>query len=59
MQPDFTVETLAEALRLSKPTIWKHIGNGSIHAYRLGRSVRIPHQELERIRNDNRIGGES
>lgn len=59
MSTEFTVASFAEALCVSKPTIWRYIGNGTIHAYRFGRSVRIPYKELERIRNDNRIGGQS
>jgi len=56
---DFTIQQFAHSLRVSLPTVWKYIGRGEIHAYKLGRSVRIPYEELERIRNDNRIGGES
>ena len=58
MTTDFTVSTLASALCISKPTVWKYIGNGTIHAYRLGRSVRIPYDELNRLRFENRIGGD-
>lgn len=54
---DFTVQEFANTLRVSMPTVWKYIGLGSIHAYKIGRSVRIPNSELDRIRSENRIGG--
>lgn len=59
MRTEFTVATFADALCVSKPTVWRYIGTGEIHAYRLGRSVRIPYEELERLRNHYRIGCES
>jgi len=57
MTTEFTVASFADALNLSQPTIWRYITSGEIRAYKLGRSVRIPYQELERIRSANRIGG--
>lgn len=56
---DFTIQEFATALQISQPTVWKYIGLGSIHAYKIGRSVRIPRSELSRIRAENRIGGVS
>lgn len=55
MKSDFTVGEFAQILSVSLPTIWKFIGRGDISAYRLGRSVRIPFEELARIRESNRI----
>ncbi|NRP95958.1 Helix-turn-helix domain protein [Marinobacterium sp. xm-g-59] len=55
MKSDFTVNEFAQVLSVSLPTIWKYIGRGDIAAYRVGRSVRIPHDELARIRESNRI----
>ena len=54
---DLTVKGLAEALNVSLPTVWKYIKSGNIHAYKVGRAVRIPYTELDRIREDNRIEG--
>jgi excisionase family DNA binding protein len=54
---DFTIQSFADAIGVSKPTIWKYISDGSIHAYRLGKTVRIPFDQLDRLRTDNRIGG--
>ena len=55
MNADFTVANFAEVINLSKPTVWKYISTGSIRAYRMGKSVRIPFTELDRIRNENRV----
>lgn len=54
---EFTVKSFANEIGVSLPTVWKYIGLGTIHAYKLGRAVRIPSSELERLRADNRIGG--
>lgn len=59
MTTDFTVDQFAKAIGVSKPTVWKHIGQGTLHAYRLGRCVRIPSSELDRIREENKLGGAS
>lgn len=54
---DLTVKSFANEVGVSMPTVWKYIGLGEIHAYKIGRSVRIPYFELVRFRTDNRIGG--
>ena len=44
-----TVDELAQACRVSPITIRRRIDAGEIRAFRVGRSVRIPVAELERI----------
>lgn len=56
---DLTIKEFAATLNVSLPTIWKYIKSGDINAYKVGRSVRIPHTEIDRIRVDNRIGGKN
>lgn len=55
MTTDLTIEQFSRLVGVSKPTVWKYIGNGSIGAYRLGRSVRIPREEFDRIREENKV----
>lgn len=55
MITDLTIEQFSRLVGVSKPTVWKYIGNGSISAYRLGRSVRIPREEFDRIREENKV----
>ena len=52
---EFTVKEFANALGVSMPTVWKYISKGTINAYKIGRCVRIPSNELQRIRKENRI----
>ncbi len=52
---DYTIAQFALALGVSKPTIWKFIGNGDIEAYKIGRAVRIPSNEYDRFISSNRI----
>lgn len=43
------VPEAAELLALSQKTVWQWIAERRIGVVRLGRSVRIPHSEIERL----------
>jgi excisionase family DNA binding protein len=45
----YTPEQLAELLQVSKPAIYKWAQEGRIKAVRIGRTVRIPATEVERL----------
>ncbi len=45
----YTPEQLAELLQVSKPAIYKWAQEGRIKAVRIGRTVRIPASEVERL----------
>ena len=45
----YTPEQLAELLQVSKPAIYKWAHEGRIKAVRIGRTVRIPATEVERL----------
>lgn len=46
----YTVQEVAEILSLSEQTIRKLIHEGKLHAIRLGRAYRVPHEALVRLR---------
>ncbi len=48
-KPPFSTDSVAELLGVSKRTIERRIADGSIRALKLGRVVRIPASELERL----------
>ena len=50
MLNDLTVSEFARATNTSKTTIWRMIRVGKILTYRMGRAVRIPREELVRLR---------
>lgn len=43
----YTVNEVAELLRVSKLTIWRYINAGKLPAYKLGRDWRIKKSEFE------------
>jgi excisionase family DNA binding protein len=45
----FKVPEFADELNVSKKTIWNRIGDGRLAVLRIGRSVRIPETELNRL----------
>ena len=45
----FTVEEVAEALALSRSTIYRLLKSGDLVATRIGTAVRIPEQALRRF----------
>lgn len=47
-----TVREVAEALRVSTETIRRHVHDGTIRAVTIGRLIRIPAPELERLLDD-------
>lgn len=44
-----TVKEVADALKMNKNTIYIKIRNGLIKTIRVGRSIRITQEELERL----------
>ena len=48
-QEFYTPEQLAKLLQVSKPAIYKWAQEGRIKAVRIGRTVRIPAAEVERL----------
>lgn len=47
-----TTGEVAEALRVSAETIRRHVGDGTIRAVTIGRLIRIPASELDRLLDD-------
>jgi excisionase family DNA binding protein len=52
---DFTVDTFCAASSISRPTAYRMIKAGELHAYKIRNSTRIPHTELARIQRENQI----
>jgi len=52
---DLTIKEVAKVFNISLSSVWKMIGNEMLKSYRVGRSVRIPYSEIDRIREDHRI----
>ena len=48
-RPLLTVGEVAAALRISTETIRRHVHDGTIRAITVGRVIRIPASELERL----------
>lgn len=53
----YTVNEVAELLRVSKLTIWRYINAGKLPAYKLGRDWRIKKSELESFIESRRNNG--
>jgi len=45
-EPLFTITEVAEALRVSKMTIYRLVHSGELPAMRIGRSIRVPSANL-------------
>ena len=52
---DLTIKEVAKVFNISLSSVWKMIGNETLKSYRIGRSVRIPYSEIDRIREDYKI----
>jgi excisionase family DNA binding protein len=50
----YTPEQLAELLQVSKPAIYKWAQEGRIEVVRIGRTVRIPVGEVDRLLSEGR-----
>jgi len=55
MNSDFTVDGFGAAARVSRPTTYRMIKDGLLHAYKIRNSTRIPFTELARLQTENRI----
>ena len=51
----YTPEELAGILKVTRQAIYNWIRQGHIEAVRIGRTVRIPGEEVERVLRDGRI----
>lgn len=49
-QQDYTVDSLAIFLSVSRPTIYKMINDGRLHAYKVGRATRVTVESVEHLR---------
>jgi excisionase family DNA binding protein len=54
-----TIRETAESLNLSQPTIRAWVARRKIGVIRLGRSVRIPATEIERLLSENTVPARS
>ena len=54
-----TVNQTAELLGVSRLTIRRRISDGTINAYRVGRFIRIPRTELDKLLSPIPAGGAS
>ena len=51
----YTPEELAGILKVTRQAIYNWIRQGHIEAVRIGRTVRIPGEEVERVLRDGRV----
>ncbi len=49
-QSDYTVDTAASRLSVSRPTIYKMINTHKLHIYKVGRCTRITAESVEKLR---------
>jgi excisionase family DNA binding protein len=54
---DYTIKGAAQQFNCSQSMVKKLIRNGEIRTYKLGTLVRIPREEIERIKNKNNARG--
>jgi excisionase family DNA binding protein len=47
-----TTQEVADALRVSSETIRRHVHDGTVRAVTIGRVIRIPASELDRLFDD-------
>lgn len=48
----FTIQEVADILRVHRMTIFRHLQDGTIKGIRVGKSWRISEEELERIKRE-------
>ena len=51
--PGFTIAEVAEALRVSKATVYRWISDGRVETLKIGRARRITPQQYERLLADH------
>ena len=47
---DFTIQEVCEVFRCTPPTVYKMMNSGKLDTYTVGRSRRITHESIERVR---------
>jgi putative molybdopterin biosynthesis protein len=55
-QSSYTTEEIAKLLRVSKLTVYDLIKKGEMPAYRVGKQMRVDHQDLEEYKAKSRAG---
>ena len=48
--PDYSVTQVCTKLNVTAPTVYKLINTGKLDSYTIGRSRRITHESIERLR---------
>lgn len=56
MNQSYTIEEVSQLLKISKLTVYDLIKKEELPAYRVGRQMRVDHQDLERYKRKNRTG---
>ena len=49
---DFTVQEASALFKVTNPTIYKMINEGRLKTYLIGRSRRITHESIQRLREE-------
>lgn len=52
----YTIDEVAQILKISKLTAYDLIKKGDLVAFRVGRQMRVEHEEIERYKSKNRTG---
>lgn len=47
---DLTIQEACEVFRVTPPTVYKMMNSGKLESYTVGRSRRITHESIERVR---------
>ncbi|MCL6416350.1 helix-turn-helix domain-containing protein [Aestuariirhabdus sp. Z084] len=55
LKPDLTVKEFSQIINTSEKTVRRMGKRGDLVMYRSGRTIRIPHDELARFRERNRV----
>jgi excisionase family DNA binding protein len=53
---DLTILETCEVFRVTPPTIYKMMNEGKLDGYTVGRSRRITHESVQRVRHQQRTG---
>lgn len=52
----YTIEEVSQLLRVSKLTVYDLIKKGDLPAYRVGRQMRVDHDDIEKYKSKNKTG---
>ena len=48
---DLTIQEACEVFRVTPPTVYKMMNTGKLDSYTIGRSRRITHESIQRLRH--------